>query len=95
MHTQTQSHPMHQGFLDLFDKPFFSLLGVSGAWLVALIAEAAQAVPEWVACATGIFALGTGGLLFLKHIRGTVLQFLHDWKYFKRGKLPPVEKEKE
>jgi len=90
-----ESQPMPHRILELFDKPFFSLLGASGAWLVAIMAEAAQAVPSWVAEATGYLALGTGVLLFLKHIRGTVIQFLHDLKSFRRGKLPPVEKKEE
>ena len=91
----SNTQPMPHRIIELFDKPFFSILGASGAWAVAIMAEAAQAVPSWVAEATGFLALGTGVLLFLKHIRGTVIQFLHDLKYFKKGKLPPVEKKDE
>lgn len=86
---------MPHRILELFDRPFFSIIGASGAWVVAIVAEASQSVPPWVSTATGFLALGTGALLFLKHIRSTVIQFLHDLKYFRKGKLPPLSKKEE
>lgn len=75
---------------ELLDRPSFSLLGTAASSLTAILADASSFLSGLTACA----GAGTACLIFLFWLRKFVVQALHDWKAYKRGKLPPIEQGK-
>lgn len=69
----------------VFENPSFAVLASTASALVAEIVNGP------LAFITQLCAAGTGVLVFLFWLRKFVIQGLHDWRAFKRGKLPPVD----
>jgi len=67
------------------DNPTFAVLASSASAIVA------EVVNGPLSALTQFCAAGTGVLIFLFWARKFVIQALHDWRSFKRGKLPPVD----
>ncbi len=78
-------------FADALDKPTVAILGSAGSTLLALLAEAVAALPNWIAILTGICGAGTALLVLLFWLRKFVIQLLHDIAAFRKGKLPKVD----
>lgn len=81
---------MLKSISELLDRPSFSLLGSAASTGTALLADASTFVSTLTAC----MGAGTATLIFLWWLRKFVIQGLHDWRSFKRGKLPPIDTQK-
>lgn len=78
---------MKHTIADMLDRPAFALLGTAASSITTMIADASQAASTLTAWC----GAGTATLIFLWWVRKFVIQFLHDLKAFKSGKLPKIE----
>lgn len=69
----------------LADNPVVAVLASSTSALIAeIVAGPLSTLTQFCAAGTGVF-------VFLFWLRKFVIQGLHDWRAFRRGKLPPVD----
>ena len=88
----SDAHPniMHR-LAEILDKPAAALVAAGGSTLLAAASELLGSVSPWVTDATAVLGLGTAFIVFLFWVRKFVIQALHDYAAFRKGKLPKVD----